>query len=128
VERVERIFISTPQRTGLPTTDLLRASEGDLVADPDPSGDPVFSAYDPGAYVVANLVGAVVDPTQVDANKFHFTDSTGAPVTDRDFSIAAGDRPIDGLIAARVFDQATVNFTPEARIVGSVFYDYDNQT
>lgn len=78
-----------------------------------------FSAAD---YAAANLVGAIVDPNEVNASVFKFTDVVGTPA----FEI--GDKPIDGLIVAKVLDQATLNFTPEAAFIGAgPLFDNDNK-
>ena len=72
-------------------------------------------------YNAANLVGAIVDPNEIGAPIFKFINNGGAA------SFDLGDTPIDGLIMARVFNQATVNFTPEAKLVGGVFFDFNNK-
>jgi hypothetical protein len=74
------------------------------------------------AYRAGNLVGAIADPNEIDSPIFKFTPNGPAHV-----GFALGDAPIDGLIMARVFNQATVNFTPEAKLVGGVFFDFNNK-
>jgi hypothetical protein len=122
VERVENVYIGTPTSTGKPLTDLLLVRDGDV--DPSDNGadgdSDVYGAYVLDRYLAGNFVGAVVDPERVDANQFLYTD------TNNDGKFNAGDIPIDGLIAAKVFDQKTVNFTPEASLIGAVLNDWDN--
>lgn len=78
-----------------------------------------FSSQD---YAVANLVGAIVDPNEVNASVFRFIDVVGTP------GFEIGDKPIDGLIVAKVLDQATLNFTPEAAFIGTgPLFDNDNK-
>ncbi len=125
VERVEAINLGTTsdQSQGLPVKDLLVKGEGDL-DQAEVAGDPSYSAYVAARYATNNLVGAVVDPTRVDANKFvvgiSFIDNNNNGQFD------LGDAPIDGLIMARSFNQVNSNFTPEARLIGTDFDDYDN--
>ncbi len=69
----------------------------------------------------ANLVGAIVDPNEIGASTFKFTNFVGAP------TFELGDKPIDGLIVAKFLDQNTINFTPEASLVNGVFFDHDNK-
>ncbi len=120
---------ATPQEVGVvdfiylgPGTNLLKASDpGDLnFAD---GGDAAWHSFQGGAYSTANLVGAVVNPTAVDANRFHLANDV-----DGDLRFDLGDTPLDGLIVAKIFRQQNTNFTAEARFVGGVFYDYDNLT
>ena len=72
-------------------------------------------------YNAANLVGAIADPNEIGSPVFKFINNGGGAGFD------LGDTPIDGLIMARVFNQATVNFTPEAKLVGGVFFDFNNK-
>ena len=72
-------------------------------------------------YNAANLVGAIVDPNEIGSPIFKFINNGGGAGFD------LGDTPIDGLVMARVFNQATVNFTPEAKLVGGVFFDFSNK-
>jgi hypothetical protein len=78
-----------------------------------------FSSQD---YAAANVVGAIVDPNEVGASTFKFT-----PVGPAHVGFKFGDKPIDGLIVAKVLDQSTLNFTPGASLVGGVFFDNDNK-
>ena len=71
-------------------------------------------------YSIANLVGAIADVNEIDANVFHFINNNGIP------GFQVGDTPIDGLVMARVFDQFSVNFTPEAKLTAAGFFDSDN--
>jgi hypothetical protein len=117
VNLVDYIIVGTP-------TNLLKASDGDLnateVADPTDLTN-AWHAFIAARYATANLVGAVVDPTAINANRFHFVDSVGG-----NGKFDLGEVPIDGLILAKNFAQEHCNFTPEARLIGGVFYDYDN--
>jgi len=70
----------------------------------------------------SNLVGAIVDSNEIGSGVFKFT-PVGAPHA----TFQLGDKPIDGLIVAKVFDQNTINFTPEASLVNGVFFDNDNK-
>ena len=116
VGTVDRIYLG-------PATDLLKASEGDLnFSDGGLAG---WHSFLNARYQTAGLVGAVVNPFVVDANKFKL--AVGGDVNGNGL-FELGDTPLDGLIIARVFKQQNTNFTPEARLVGSVFYDYDNLT
>lgn len=72
-------------------------------------------------YRVDNLVGAVVDPLAKGANQFQYIANGSAHA---EFQL--GDTPIDGLIMALKLNQKKINFTPEASLIGNVFYDYDN--
>ena len=85
-------------------------------------------------YAIANIVGAIVDPNEIGAPIFKYT--KGAGNVGAGFEL--GDTPIDGLIMARIFNQDTVNFTPEAKYVTTdngkdlpagqnAFYDFDNK-
>ena len=105
VDKVEKIVVGTVNGAN-----LLKFTEGDLVP-VDDGGDPNYRAYDANAFATNNLVGAVLDPSSVDGNKFKFTDANANGTFD------LGEMPIDGLVMARIFDQATVNFTPEAKYV-----------
>ncbi len=105
VKLVDFITIGTP-------TDLLKASEGDLDLTelPDPT-DPTnrYHAFIAAAYAQANLVGAVVDPTAMNGNRFNFTDGNGNGVFD------LGETPTDGLILAKNINSNNLNFTAEAQ-------------
>ncbi len=123
---VQSIYIGTSNSTAQPVTQLLDGRVGDLNL--NDGGDPNYYAYNPLSYAVKNLVGAVVDPTAQDANKFHWT------ATGTDTVFAVGDIPIDGLIMATTFNQKLANFTPEAELTAKAayagqptgFYDYNN--
>ena len=80
------------------------------------------SAFSAAQYATANLVGAIVDPNEINSAVFKFT-PVGAPHV----GFQLGDKPIDGLIVAKVLNQATLNFTPEASLIGGVFFDNDNK-
>ena len=64
------------------------------------------------AFAQANLLGAIVDPNEIGSPVFHFT-----PVGAAHVGFRLGDQPIDGLVMARIFNQGTANFTPEAKFV-----------
>jgi hypothetical protein len=72
-------------------------------------------------------VGAIADINEIDASVFHFIhDGVRTSAAQRQFQL--GDTPIDGLIMARVLDQATLNFVPEAKLTGNNnFFDNDNR-
>lgn len=73
----------------------------------------------------ASLVGAVVDINELDSNVFKFIhQGIVYSAAQRNFEI--GDTPIDGILMAKTFDQATANFTPEARLTAAGFFDNDN--
>ncbi len=80
----------------------------------------------PTTYTTANLVGAIYDLDEHNANRFHFVNLDGSVDSFGRPTFTLGDRPIDGIVMARIFDQATVNFTPEARLTASGFFDNDN--
>ncbi len=80
------------------------------------------SAFSAAQYGAANLVGAMVDPNEINSAVFKFT-----PVGPVHVGFQLGDKPIDGLIVAKALDQATLNFTPEASLIGGVFFDNDNK-
>ena len=63
----------------------------------------------------ANYVGAFSDASEINGRIFKWVDADSDGIYD------FNEVPLDGLIAAKVFNQATVNFTPEARIVGGEF-------
>lgn len=85
---------------------------------------PIRNVVNPTAVATANFVGGFADPLSIDATTFHFIDaSPGNGV----FNLSDGDRPIDGLIAAKIYKQANTNFIPEARVVDGVLYDFKNQ-
>lgn len=117
---------ATPEEVGIvdfiyvgPNTNLLKASDGDLnFAD---GGSAAWHSFQGGAYGTASLVGAVVNPTAIDANQFRLANDV-----DGDGRFDLGDTPTDGLIVAKVFRQQNTNFTPEARFTAGEFYDYDN--
>jgi len=79
------------------------------------------SSFNPVNFAQANLVGAIVDIDERDAKIFHYLDLT-APFGE----FNQGDQPLDGIVMAKVFNQATVNFTPEARLTLEGFFDNDN--
>lgn len=62
-----------------------------------------------------NYVGAFSDSSEIDGRVFKWIDTNGNGLYEID------EVPIDGLIAAKVYNQATVNFTAEARITGGEF-------
>jgi len=79
----------------------------------------------PAAFAAASLVGAIVDINEVDANVFKFIHAgTVYSAAQRNFEL--GDTPIDGILMAKTFDQASANFTPEARLTAAGFFDNDN--
>jgi hypothetical protein len=77
--------------------------------------------FTPGEYAIANIVGAIADPNEINSPVFKYID------VDANNTFNPGDRPIDGLVMAKVFDQTTVNFTPEAKLVAGVFFDHNNK-
>ncbi|MEQ1861045.1 MAG: hypothetical protein ABMA13_14005 [Chthoniobacteraceae bacterium] len=83
--------------------------------------------FDPTAYASANLVGAISDINEHDANVFRFVNLDGSIDGFGRPTFTLGDRPLDGILMAKIFDQATVNFTPEARLTASGFFDNDNR-
>ncbi len=120
VEKVDNITIGIyTARTLDIVTDLLDVSQGDLDRT-ETTGDPKYRAYIAARFATNNLVGAVMDPTRMDGNKFAFTDANN------NGKIDAGDTVIDGLIAAKVLVQAHLNFVPEAFYNGTVLFDHDN--
>ncbi len=78
------------------------------------------AAYDPVYYARANVVGAISDLNEVDSSTFRWIEVNGTP------GFNLGDTPIDGLVMASVFDQRTVNFTPEAKLTARGFFDHDS--
>jgi hypothetical protein len=76
--------------------------------------------FDEDTYALANLVGALSDINEIDSNVFHWIELNGTP------GFGVGDSPIDGIVMAQVFDQRTVNFTPEAKLTATGFFDNDN--
>lgn len=84
------------------------------------------NSFDPAAYASANLVGAITDIDEHNANMFHFVNVDGSVDVNLKPTFTLGDRPLDGIVMAKFFDQATVNFTPEARLTASGFFDNDN--
>jgi hypothetical protein len=115
VERVDRIIIGTSNTP----VDLLKVEQFDFnLAD---GGDENFGTVDPAAYLTNNLIGFYSDPTQVDSNKFHFTEVDG------DTIFEVGEMPIDGLILAKVMNLKTFNCTPEAYRTATEFFDYNNR-
>jgi hypothetical protein len=81
---------------------------------------------DTTAFATANIVGGIYDLNEHNANLFHFVNLDGSVDSFGRPTFTLGDRPIDGILMARIFDQATVNFTPEARLTASGFFDNDN--
>lgn len=84
------------------------------------------NAFSAARFAAANLVGAIVDIDEHNANRFHFVNLDGSVDGLNNPTFTLGDRPIDGIVMAKFFDQATVNFTPEARLTASGFFDNDN--
>lgn len=71
--------------------------------------------FDPDKIIEGNYVGAFSDASEINARTFRWIDA------DNDGVYESNEVPIDGLIAAKVYNQSTVNFTAEARIVGGEF-------
>ena len=71
--------------------------------------------FDPQKILTGNFVGAFSDASEIDGRKFKWLDANANGIYE------LNEIPIDGLVAAKVFNQAKVNFTPEARIVGGEF-------
>ena len=77
--------------------------------------------YNPAAIATANFIGGIADPLSLTGPKpFRFINLNGTSTFD------LGDQPIDGLIVAKKMDQATMNVTPEARLIDGNFYDFNN--
>ncbi|MEK0449387.1 MAG: hypothetical protein RL088_1655 [Verrucomicrobiota bacterium] len=71
--------------------------------------------FDPTEITNGNYVGAFSDSTEINARVFKWIDANSNGLYE------INEVPIDGLVAAKVYNQATVNFTGEARIVGGEF-------
>jgi hypothetical protein len=112
-EKVASIYVGTP-------TDLLRESEFDIDLT-EADADPDYAAYVPGSYDTNTFVAATMDPDRVNGNKFSWNDN-GDGIYQFDTEV-----PIDGIVASKVFDQKTCNFTPEARFTAGQLYDFDNK-
>lgn len=84
------------------------------------------NAFDAIKYGQANLVGAVEDINEHNATAFRFVNIDGSVDGLGNPTFTLGDQPLDGLVMAKVFDQASVNFTPEARLTADGFFDNDN--
>jgi hypothetical protein len=78
-----------------------------------------------GAYANANLIGFYSDHTEIDANTFHFI-RDGILMDSNMDDFQPGDLPVDGLVFAKKWNAARIWGTPEAYLVGSVFYDWKN--
>ena len=90
-------------------------------------------------FKMANFVGAIYDYNEIDSNVFHFieqnglyTEGNGVPgynvTPPGDIALFnEGDMPIDGIIMARILDQRTINFTPEAKFTATGFFDFNNK-
>ncbi len=80
------------------------------------------------AYQAASLVGAIVDITEIDSNVFTYLHNgiltKANPLASIVFVL--GDTPVDGILMAKNFDQKTCNFTSEASLTASGFFDNDN--
>lgn len=110
VTRVDNIFLNDDN--------LLLERNGAFLPD---------GSFNPAYYAIANLVGAISDITTVDARNFEFTEINGTS------GFQVGDMPIDGILMARVLDQTSINFIPEARLTtnrttgAQEFFDNDNR-
>ena len=71
--------------------------------------------FDPAEITNGNYVGAFSDSTEINARVFKWIDANSNGIYE------INEIPIDGLVAAKVYNQSTVNFTAEARIVGGEF-------
>ena len=71
--------------------------------------------FDPAEIANGNYVGAFSDSTEINARVFKWIDANSNGLYE------INEIPIDGLVAAKIYNQATVNFTAEARIVGGEF-------
>lgn len=71
--------------------------------------------FDPAKIVEGNFVGAFSDASEIDARTFKWVDSNNNGLYE------INEVPLDGLVASKTFNQALVNFTPEARITGGSF-------
>ena len=71
--------------------------------------------FDPIDILTGNFVGAFSDATEINARVFKWIDANGNGLYELD------EIPLDGLVAAKVYNQSTVNFTAEARYVGGTF-------
>jgi len=99
---------------------LLHASLGALDRHPDGLGGTSYS-FNAAYYAQANFVGATADPNRTNPNAFVF-EYNGTQTG----NFTLGDIPTDGIVMTLKLDQSTLNFTPEASLVGSVFFDYSN--
>jgi hypothetical protein len=85
--------------------------------------------FEPVYFSQANLVGAIWDINEIDANVFHFLHN-GVLTSAASQSFQLGDTPIDGLIMAKNLNQDSINFTPEAKLTLKngvpSFFDFDN--
>ena len=71
--------------------------------------------FDPVKVLNGNYVGAFSDSSEINGRVFKWIDTNGNGLYEID------EVPIDGLVAAKVYNQSTVNFTAEARITGGEF-------
>jgi hypothetical protein len=109
-DQFENFTVQTLSNTALKTQILTPIVKGEFLA---------------SAFASASLVGAVVDINEIDSNIFKFIhQGTVYSAAQRAFEL--GDTPIDGILMAKVFDQNSANFTPEARLTAAGFFDNDN--
>ncbi|MES2570044.1 MAG: hypothetical protein V4710_08310 [Verrucomicrobiota bacterium] len=78
-------------------------------------------AFVPDKFVASSLVGAIRDFNEIDSNTFHFVELNNLP------GFNEGDLPIDGIVMAKILDQATINFIPEAKLTANGFFDSNNR-
>ncbi|MDB6171617.1 MAG: hypothetical protein JWL59_928 [Chthoniobacteraceae bacterium] len=78
-------------------------------------------AFVPQKYADGSLVGAIKDFNEIDSNVFHYFEKNGLP------GFNEGDLPIDGIVMAKILDQATINFIPEAKFTANGFFDSNNR-
>lgn len=77
---------------------------------------PHLTTFTDAEYRASHIVGAIADYNELGSDIFKFIDTNH----DGKFTLGdgSGDVPVDGLIAARIFNQnAPTNFTPQARYI-----------
>jgi hypothetical protein len=114
-QRIDPLIVNTPTQGGAGIREVQTVSftpKGAFVEE----GTNAFVGF-----LKANFVGAIYDFNEIDSNVFHWTELNNLP------GFNEGDLPIDGIVMAKIFDQKTVNFTPEAKLTAAGFYDYNNK-
>lgn len=77
--------------------------------------------FDPVAIRTGNYVGAFSDASEINARVFDAEGVFKWDDANRNGLYELNEVPFDGLVAAKVYNQSTVNFTAEARYVGGSF-------